>query len=111
MAKELHTLVIWIDGEWSAPDGIETSIDGQADEIVGSREMVEEVARDLWNLNDFHESRFGIESVHTGCVEVLHPEGAVAWKQTDPTEDARWIYDATEAAEIDLIDPNLLIWV
>lgn len=39
------------------------------------------------------------------------PRGAVAWKHEDPIEGARWIFDETEASEIDRIDPSLLIWV
>lgn len=38
------------------------------------------------------------------------PDWAVAWKYEDPTEGARWV-DAHEAAEIEIIDPSLLIWV
>ncbi len=40
------------------------------------------------------------------------PEGdPVAWKYADPTEDARWIYDASEADEIAREDSSLIIYV
>lgn len=38
----------------------------------------------------------------------LPPEGAVAWKFTDPTDPARWIFDQAEADEIRSIDPSLI---
>lgn len=38
------------------------------------------------------------------------PAGAVAYKYADPTEDARWIYDADEAREIAAEDPSLIVW-
>lgn len=44
-------------------------------------------------------------------VKTEAPEGAVAWKYADPTEDARWIYDADEAREIEREDPSLIEWV
>lgn len=48
------------------------------------------------------------------CVRVIQsaeaPEGAVAYKYADPTEDARWIYDADEAREIAAEDPSLIVW-
>ena len=46
----------------------------------------------------------------TGCY-VSETKTAVAWKYEDPIEDARWIYDADEAREIEIIDPSLLIWM
>ena len=39
------------------------------------------------------------------------PAGAVAYKYADPTEDARWIFDADEAREIAAEDPSLIVWV
>ena len=53
------------------------------------------------------------------CVRVIQwaeamaeaPAGAVAYKYADPTEDARWIYDAYEAREIAAEDPSLIVWV
>ena len=39
------------------------------------------------------------------------PDGAVAWKYADPTEDARWVLDADEAREIARQDPSLITWV
>lgn len=54
---------------------------------------------------------------HTGSAhsheEVLRsqaPEGAVAYKFADPTEDARWLYDLAEAERIALEDPSLIRW-
>ena len=48
------------------------------------------------------------------CVRVIEsaeaPEGAVAYKYADPTEDARWIFDADEAREIAAEDPSLIVW-
>lgn len=52
------------------------------------------------------------------CVRVIRsaelnaeaPAGAVAYKYADPTEDARWIYDADEAREIAAEDPSLIVW-
>lgn len=41
---------------------------------------------------------------------VTVPEGAVAWKHADPTEDARWLFDAAEAAEVAREDPSLIVW-
>lgn len=36
---------------------------------------------------------------------------AVAIKLNDPTEDARWIFDAEEARGIAADDPSLIVWV
>lgn len=44
-------------------------------------------------------------------VTIAAPEGAVAYKYADPAEDARWVYDGGEAAEIAAEDPSLLVWV
>lgn len=38
------------------------------------------------------------------------PAGAVAYKYADPTEDARWIYDANEARDIEKEDPSLIVY-
>ncbi len=38
------------------------------------------------------------------------PQGAVAYKYTDPTEEARWIYDSEEAWDIASEDPTLIAW-
>ena len=38
----------------------------------------------------------------------IAPDGAIAWKHTDPTEEARWIFDETELAEIQRTDPGLV---
>jgi len=37
------------------------------------------------------------------------PDGAIAWKYNDPTEDARWVTDQDEYEEIARIDPSLLV--
>lgn len=42
---------------------------------------------------------------------VAIPKGAVAWKRTDPTEEARWLYDEAEATEIAREDDSLIVWV
>lgn len=39
------------------------------------------------------------------------PAGMVAYKYADPTEDARWIDDESEAHEIASTDPSLIVWV
>lgn len=39
------------------------------------------------------------------------PAGAIAWKYADPTEDARWLFDAAEVAEVMAADPNLIVAV
>jgi hypothetical protein len=44
-------------------------------------------------------------------VETAVPEGAVAYKYADPTEDARWVYDEDDAADIRREDPSLLVEV
>jgi len=42
---------------------------------------------------------------------VTPPPGAVAWKYADPTEDARWMHDMHEAADVAREDPGLVAWV
>ena len=37
------------------------------------------------------------------------PEGAVAWKYTDPTEEARWIFDEDEMDAIRAEDAGLIV--
>jgi hypothetical protein len=44
-------------------------------------------------------------------VTVAAPEGAIAYKYADPTEDARWVYLTADAREIEREDPGLLAWV
>jgi hypothetical protein len=39
------------------------------------------------------------------------PEGAIAYKYADPTEDARWISDESEAESIANDDPSLIVEV
>jgi hypothetical protein len=39
------------------------------------------------------------------------PDGAIAYKYSDPIENARWIYDQREARKIAAEDPNLLVWL
>lgn len=43
-------------------------------------------------------------------VETLS-ELPVAWKYTDPTEEARWVYDEADAESIAGEDNGLLVWV
>lgn len=38
------------------------------------------------------------------------PTGAIAYKYADPTEDARWITDESEARQIASDDPRLIVW-
>lgn len=37
------------------------------------------------------------------------PNGALAWKQANPTESARWIYDERELHDIRAKDPSLIV--
>lgn len=39
------------------------------------------------------------------------PAGAVAYKYSDPTEGARWIFSQADADSIRAEDPSLLVWV
>lgn len=39
------------------------------------------------------------------------PERPVAWKFTDPTEEARLIYDDDEAWAVIDEDPSLIVWI
>ena len=43
-----------------------------------------------------------------GTIVALPPD-AVAYKYADPIEDARWIYDEDEAADLAKIDPRLIV--
>lgn len=40
---------------------------------------------------------------------IAAPVGALAYKYADPTEDARWIYDADELSVIRNEDPSLIV--
>jgi hypothetical protein len=44
-------------------------------------------------------------------VMVQAPDAAVAYKYADPTEDARWLYDVSEAQAIEHEDRSLIVWV
>ena len=48
-------------------------------------------------------------AIEINGVAVVVPAGAVAYKYADPTEDARWIYDAGEARQIASEDPSLIV--
>ena len=37
------------------------------------------------------------------------PDGAIAWKYTDPTEGARWVYDYVDLISIIAEDPSLIV--
>ena len=50
-------------------------------------------------------------SIEINGVTVAVPENAVAYKYADPTEDARWIYDESEANHIRREDPSLIVMV
>lgn len=39
------------------------------------------------------------------------PEGAIAWKYADPTEDGRWLYDIDEVEAIEAEDPSLIVYL
>jgi hypothetical protein len=39
------------------------------------------------------------------------PEGAIAWKLADPTEEARWVFEEHEERAIRREDPGLLEYV
>jgi|688.fasta_scaffold199043_2 hypothetical protein len=39
---------------------------------------------------------------------VTAPAGAIAYKYADDTEDARWIFDESDLAEIVAVDPSLV---
>lgn len=43
-------------------------------------------------------------------VSMQVPDGAIAYKYADPTEGARWLYDADEAADIEREDPSLIVY-
>lgn len=51
------------------------------------------------------------ESIKINGAMVECPAGATAYKYSDPTEPARWIYAEEEAREIASIDPGLIIWI
>lgn len=42
-----------------------------------------------------------------GDGDVIAP---AAWKHDDPTEEARWVWDADEAQRIASEDPSLIVW-
>lgn len=52
-----------------------------------------------------------IQTIAINDTQVPVPEGAVAFKYSDPIEAARWIYDEDEATEIESIDPSLIVRV
>lgn len=49
------------------------------------------------------------------CVRVIQsaeaPEGAVAYKYADPTEDACWLYSEDDVRDIEREDPSLIVRV
>lgn len=51
------------------------------------------------------------KTININGVAVAVPENAVAYKYADPIEDARWIYDASEAESIRREDPSLIVMV
>lgn len=50
-------------------------------------------------------------TIQINGVKTQVPEGAIAYKYADPTEDARWIYDESDLAEIRREDPSLIVEV
>lgn len=51
------------------------------------------------------------KTIKINGIAVAVPENAVAYKYADPTDDARWIYDADEALSIQREDPSLIVMV
>lgn len=51
------------------------------------------------------------KTIKINGTETEVPEGAVAWKYQDATEEEKWIFSTDEANEIAKEDPSLLEWV
>ena len=51
------------------------------------------------------------KTVTINGVAVAVPSGAVAYKYADPMDDARWVYDASEIAQIRREDASLIVMV
>jgi hypothetical protein len=51
------------------------------------------------------------ETIKINERDVQVPEGAVAYKYADPTEDARWLYSEDEVRQIEREDPGLIVRV
>lgn len=49
-------------------------------------------------------------TININGVSTQVPAGAVAYKHADPTEGARWLYEAGEAQDIAHQDPSLIVW-
>lgn len=50
-------------------------------------------------------------TIQINGIDTEVPEGAVAYKYADPTEEEKWIYDEQEALEIAAEDDSLIVWV
>lgn len=50
------------------------------------------------------------KTIHINGTAVAVPESAVAYQYASPIEDARWIYDADEAKEVEREDAGLIVW-
>jgi hypothetical protein len=54
---------------------------------------------------------FRATTIWVSGTELDVPEGAIAYKYADPTEDARWIYEDDDLAAIKRSDPSLVLMV
>jgi|GEM_PF-6750702 len=52
-----------------------------------------------------------MSTIKINGADVEVPANTVAYKYADPTEDARWLADESEAHEIASEDPSLIVWV
>lgn len=52
-----------------------------------------------------------MNTIKINGVETQVPAGAIAYKYADPTEDARWVYDESDLADIRSEDPSLIVQV
>lgn len=55
--------------------------------------------------------RVGRENEDESGIFLAIPESAIAWKYSDPTEDARWIEDESDLQAIRREDPSLVVMV
>lgn len=52
-----------------------------------------------------------MNTIKVNGVETQVPTGAIAYKYADPTDDARWVYEDWDLAEIRAQDPGLVVEV
>lgn len=48
-------------------------------------------------------------TININGTAIAVPDGAIAYKYADPTEDARWVYDEADLQQIASEDPRLLV--